>query len=199
MQQGLLTHTPADLDHVCSTLKRAAAEALDGQTIVVKSGTHSLVCDVSSPTLVDKRLQIIGEPGAVLYGGLQFGKHSGGRMTGIEIRGHLWIYGGEWEVHGCKIRNRTDVALVLSNHSQAHVTKCFIGGSSKRKASDGVIAHGNSRAMLEECDIQRCSYSAVTTGGDAGVVLIRCALFDNQACFRVFSPGDRGDFIEASN
>ena len=90
--------------HPVSSL-RAAAEALDGQTIVVKSGTHSLVCDVSSPTLVDRRLQIIGEPGAVLYGGLQFGKHSWGRMNGIEIRGHLWIYGGEWEVHGCKIRN----------------------------------------------------------------------------------------------
>lgn len=31
------------------------------------------------------------------------------------------------------------------------------------------------------------------------MVLRRCALYDNQSCFRVFSPGQRGDFIEVSD
>uniref|UniRef100_A0A7S0VS68 Right handed beta helix domain-containing protein n=1 Tax=Hemiselmis tepida TaxID=464990 RepID=A0A7S0VS68_9CRYP len=184
-----------------STLWEASQAALEGQTIMMRSGMHTLKVGLSNPTLIDKRVRVIGEPGAIFYGGLQLGRKSSGRLEGIEVRGHVWIYGGEWEVVDCKIRNRSDVALVASNRASVLARRCFIGGASKRKASEGVIVHGTARVTLELCDIQRCHHAAISTGGEAGVTLRRCALYDNQSCLCVLSAqeGMRGDFVEVSD
>jgi len=184
-----------------ATLWEAGQAALEGQTILVRSGMHTLKVGLSNPTLIDKRVRIVGEPGAIFYGGLQLGRKSSGRIEGVEVRGHVWIYGGEWEVVDCKIRNRLDVALVVSNRARVLVRRCMIGGASKRKASEGLIVHGTAKVTMELCDIQRCHHAAISTGGEAGVVLRRCAMYDNQSCLCVLSAqeGMRGNFVEVSD
>jgi hypothetical protein len=76
----------------------------------------------SSITKVDKRLRIIGEPGATIYGGLQMGHDSSGIIKGIEVRGHIWVYGGSWDIEECVLRNRGDVAMVVSNLAKVDVS-----------------------------------------------------------------------------
>ncbi len=100
--------------------------AIDGQTILLRAGQHSTMHGTSSITKIDKRVRIIGEPGAKVYGGMQMGHDSSGVLRGIEVRGHIWVYGGSWEIHDCLLRNRGDVAMVVSNLAKVDVSDPFI-------------------------------------------------------------------------
>ena len=77
----------------CETLQDAICMASSMQTIIIRAGTHSLTVGRMLPTRVDKELNIVGQPGAVLEGGLHMGMGSSGTLSNIKIRGHLWVYG----------------------------------------------------------------------------------------------------------
>lgn len=46
--------------------------------------------------------------------------------------------------------------MVVSNLAVVNLRRCMIGGAVKRKASDGLIVHGNARVSALSCDFQVC-------------------------------------------
>jgi len=75
------------------TLQEACNRAVEMQTIVLRPGEHSLTIGRLQPTKVEKELHILGQPGAVLVGGLHLGIGSCGSLRKLTIHGHLWVYG----------------------------------------------------------------------------------------------------------
>jgi hypothetical protein len=125
-----------------STVQEAANAASSMQTIVIRSGFHYLARSGThfAPTRLEKELHIVGQPGAILQGGLHFGIDSCGTMRNVELQGHLWVYDGLWEINGCQFSNRNqDAAVVVSNFAQAHFKECEIGGLPHAKSHHGLI------------------------------------------------------------
>jgi hypothetical protein len=142
-------------DH--ESLQEAASRANSLQTIVIRPGIHSLIQGQHLPTRLEKHLHVVGMPGAVLVGGLHLGMDSSGIVKGVEVRGHLWVYDGRWEISGCKLINKDqDAAVVCSNNAHAHFKECEIGGLRHARSHHGLIQYGDSAVCLEACDVFFC-------------------------------------------
>ncbi len=182
----------------CYSLNAAICEASAMQTIVVRVGVHSLVLGQGMPTRVDKPLHIVGEPGAVLVGGLHMGMDSSGTLTNVQIQGHLWCYDGLWEITACSISNRNqDAAVVVSNCARAHFKECDIGGVSRARSYHGVIQYGDSLLCLESCEIFH-SRLAVSLGNECRCYLLGCDLTDCDVIFACMQ-GDTGIHLEVED
>lgn len=105
---ALSLEAPLRVPQDFATLTDAFEAAVDGQTVFVSRGVHSLVRGASGPTRLTKRLVVVGEPGAELHGGLQLGFESAGVLKSLTIKGYLWVYDGKWQVENCSITNHND-------------------------------------------------------------------------------------------
>mmetsp|Transcript_61382 Transcript_61382/g.146588 ORF Transcript_61382/g.146588 Transcript_61382/m.146588 type:complete len:373 (+) Transcript_61382:245-1363(+) len=173
------------------TVTKAFEAAVDGQTVVIEKGVHSLVRGASGPTRLDKRLCIIGEHGAVLEGGLQLGFESGGGLKNLTIKGHLWIYDGEWFVENCSVQNFNDACMVACRSARVRLEECRLGGRASKRASHGIIVYGDARVHACNTDFAFCSTTMVT-GGRCRVAFKECDIKDCESVFSVLRPGDAG-------
>ncbi|EKX35452.1 hypothetical protein GUITHDRAFT_118368 [Guillardia theta CCMP2712] len=176
------------------TVAKAVEAAVDGQTILVRTGEHFLGPNASKPVVISKRLNLVGEDGAVLNGGLRMSFGSGGVLRNITVKGHLWIYDGRWDVSDCVVQMRQDACVLLSNTSRVRVRRCVVGGTSKYQASCGFIVYGHAVAVVSDCEVEHCA-KGVSTGGKSSLLMSSCDIRDCVCAFSVLHPGDHGRLL----
>lgn len=194
---ALSLEAPLRVPQDFATLTDAFEAAVDGQTVFVSRGVHSLVRGASGPTRLTKRLVVVGEPGAELHGGLQLGFESAGVLKSLTIKGYLWVYDGKWQVENCSITNHNDACVVASNGARVRLEECTLGGRPAQRASHGIIAYGDARVQTRNSDFSYCS-TALVTGGRCRAALRDCDVKDCESAFSVLRPGAAGFSIHIS-
>ena len=168
-------------DH--ATLDEAARAAVAGQTILVRPGKHALTVGTGMATKLEKELHVVGQPGAVLVGGLHMGMESSGSVASIDVLGHVWVYDGRWDISGCRIcNNQQDAAVVVSNLAQATFQECEIGGLANTRSRHGLIQYGDSTVCVRDSEITYCRL-AVTLGNQCKCYIVGCDLKDSDVIF----------------
>ena len=168
-------------DH--ATLDEAARAAFAGQTILVRPGKHALTVGTGMATKLEKELHVVGQPGAVLVGGLHMGMESSGSVASIDVLGHVWVYDGRWDISGCRIcNNQQDAAVVVSNLAQATFQECEIGGLANTRSRHGLIQYGDSTVCVRDSEITYCRL-AVTLGNQCKCYIVGCDLKDSDVIF----------------
>eukprot|EP00960_Hanusia_phi_P062971 765320-Hanusia_phi.AAC.1 len=150
---GSVLEAPVVVPDDYPTLLKAVESTIDGQTILVRKGRHVLNPRGKQNLVISKRVKIVGEPGAVLEGGLHMSFGSDGVLKNLQIIGHVWVYGGKWDMIDCVFRSRLDTCVLASNESRLRAWRCVVGGIQERQhAVCGFIIYG--RAVAAITDLQ---------------------------------------------
>ena len=117
-------------------------------TVHLSAGVHQ------GPIYVDRRERLVGDPGAVVRGGIVV------RHRDVTIS-HLHVTGGEYGIAVLGVRNVTLDHVTVSQaqldgihtrHASVHVTHCTVDHCLVVGGRDGIVMHG-SMGMLEHNDV----------------------------------------------